>query len=304
MVLVLLPRDLLLRRWTQCDIKHHFQGSISSVSKQLAPDSADMNGFKLGTQNLRTTDCPIDFTIKCAGKEFKVHRCLIVAHSTWFLRHCTGDAAALARTCVELDDHPEMIARMINFFYTFDYDDANTEPGVPRRQCLTIGGQIVMYRLAEKFGVADLKALALKKFKAECANNITDHALMMQVIAAVYQSNTAPTDIALRNIVTSAFVLGGRNPTSSDAYRANIMRNLPLFAADLTTRLLAGCSNKPLASRGWGCEHVEWTWIGFWRDVKNIPPDGSYWCDKCQMVRRMQPATYLLAEVPLEEFWK
>lgn len=50
MVLVLLPRDLLLRRWTQCDIKHHFQGSISSVSKQLAPDSADMNGFKLGTQ--------------------------------------------------------------------------------------------------------------------------------------------------------------------------------------------------------------------------------------------------------------
>lgn len=60
----------------------------------------------------------------CEGKEFKVHRCFISAHSKYFERACSGMFKEASAQSIELkDDLLQAVECMILFFYTCQYND-------------------------------------------------------------------------------------------------------------------------------------------------------------------------------------
>ena len=115
-----------------------------------------------------------DFIVVCDGKEFKVHRCFIYAHSKWFARCCAGEflvsrASRLVRPTrtdtvsqeagarkVELKEDLLMaVEQMITFFYTCDYDDSvaardpSPSSGDPTSDC-SLQMNAWVYATAEK----------------------------------------------------------------------------------------------------------------------------------------------------------
>ncbi|ERF72408.1 hypothetical protein EPUS_06037 [Endocarpon pusillum Z07020] len=66
-----------------------------------------------------------DFIISCKGVDFKVHQAFLVANSTFFRSVCTLPFQEAEQNHVDLvDEEPEIIARMLSYMYTGDYDDA------------------------------------------------------------------------------------------------------------------------------------------------------------------------------------
>lgn len=89
-----------------------------------------------------------DFIIKCAGTEHKFHRIIISASSRYFPRCCGGAFLEAGTQNIELrGDEPAAVERMIQFFYTHDYDDVATE-GL---NSIELNAQV--YATAEKYEV-------------------------------------------------------------------------------------------------------------------------------------------------------
>ena len=54
-----------------------------------------------------------DFTMVCAGEEYKVHRVILAAHSKWFDRVCSSGFKEAKEGRVELkEDDPACVKRM------------------------------------------------------------------------------------------------------------------------------------------------------------------------------------------------
>ena len=120
------------------------------------------------------------------------------------------------------DDDQPTVRRMLTYFYTLDYDDADTFQSVDEPASQDAGGHILdssskpdvvddaktshrkrmnnlrVYALAEKYDIPVLKELAKTKFKL--CNIAFDLPRYREVVKAICES-TPTTDLGLRNIV-------------------------------------------------------------------------------------------------------
>ena len=154
----------------------------------------------------------------------------------------------------------EAVTRMIDFFYTFDYDDKLTAgecKSNPLSRQISGPQQLNawVYTLADKYGIPDLKDRSLEKFKnAAAANAFMPHE-MTGVIWVVYkQLPLLETDRALHNVLTDEFI---RRLDCMGDDRSKILDlicpSVPKFLVDLSVRLsdriistnfCAGCKKK------------------------------------------------------------
>ena len=107
-----------------------------------------------------------DLTIVCESTEWKVHRCFIVPHSKWFERCCKGAFQEGSSRRIELEeDNPLAVARMITYFYTFDYDDSLTSVEANTNKVYNeLDMNAWVYVTADKYDVPELRTMALRKF--------------------------------------------------------------------------------------------------------------------------------------------
>jgi BTB/POZ domain len=155
-----------------------------------------------------------DFTISCRGVDFKVHRAFLIADSTFFKSVCTlpfkvsrsqrrsimtiaeiqGFQEAKDSRVDLVDAEPELVAVMLRFLYTGEYDDAGVgrttrvsadtmgthrknpdsvkEAGaeaaskVAPSMFLSTEVNTLLHTYGDKFGIPSLKAEATAKFKS------------------------------------------------------------------------------------------------------------------------------------------
>ena len=108
------------------------------------------------------------------------------------------------------DDFKEVVERMITFFYTFDYDDSMAgdsavEDGSARpRDHMQMNAYV--YALADKYQVANLKSLALEKFKAGA--DVTAAAGMISAAKTVFKHFRLPEkDVELKQSMLNLWLL-------------------------------------------------------------------------------------------------
>ncbi|KAJ9606899.1 hypothetical protein H2200_008909 [Cladophialophora chaetospira] len=105
-----------------------------------------------------------DLTIDCQGVQFKVHRVLVCPQSPMI-------DAAMSRIKFPEED-PDILARVILFMYTNDYDDKSLpkfyshlyldDESLGLRKCLNVNA--LVYKTAEMLGLSDLQTVASARF--------------------------------------------------------------------------------------------------------------------------------------------
>lgn len=134
------------------------------------------------------------------------------------------------------DDAPEAIDKMINYFYHFDYDvsvpkDSEVDPVLLHS---------MIYAVADKYGVPDLKTAAKVKFGRTQA---ASRPLALRGIIHIYDS-TPETDYGLRDLCLLKYVMSMPSfaalPGSANSARVikgcnDDLKQVPDFAADVAT---------------------------------------------------------------------
>lgn len=212
-----------------------------------------IESFRKSAQGYLNDDRFSDFTIVCEGKEFKVHRCFICAHSKWFERCCSDMFSEASAQKVELkDDLPEAVERMIHFFCTWDYDDNISVDSVPNiadpKPVTALQMNAYIFAVAEKYEIPTLKALALEKFKKAAANlqgNIESQ--LQRATYTVFNHILLPeSEEILKTTIVSLWVVGGEALTRQmpAASVQELFNDVPTFGFRLSMRLMAGRSHQ------------------------------------------------------------
>ena len=149
-----------------------------------------METFRKAAEAHLDDDPLSNFTIVCEGKEFKMHRFFICAHSKWFERCCSGSLCEARLQRVELkEDRLDAVKLMIDFFYKWDYDDKVTVDPKPPPDDPESGYSThmnaYMYAIADKYEIIDLKGLALEK-SMKVAIEHSAHLNMALLVSTTY----------------------------------------------------------------------------------------------------------------------
>ncbi|KAK5121590.1 hypothetical protein LTR85_004762 [Meristemomyces frigidus] len=118
--------------------------------------------FKTVAQSLLKDSTFADFVIKCGWKEYKVHRFILSCHSDYFKKCFEGKFLESESRIIEVhEDDAEAVELMIGYFYAFDYSD-EPKPEAKLKNSTLVNA--VVYAIADKYEITDLKPLAMKKF--------------------------------------------------------------------------------------------------------------------------------------------
>ncbi|KAH8728537.1 BTB/POZ domain-containing protein [Phaeosphaeriaceae sp. PMI808] len=102
-----------------------------------------------------------DGVIKCGKREFRIHRLVLCAQSSYFTKVFTGDFKE-SNGCLTLnDDDISAVEAMLEFMYSFDYDSS----GRAENTCSPMVFNVKVYSIAEKYDIPALKAKAKQKFE-------------------------------------------------------------------------------------------------------------------------------------------
>lgn len=140
---------------------------------------------------------------------------------------------------VELkEDLVEVVEKMIEFFYTFNYNDKMPESSDGSKPLKTNGRPVIqsqmnahVYALAEKYQIEELKALALEKFRE---TNPSSRALVLGATWTVYKDIELPNDDrALKDAVTEMWIVGSPDwwDTDGPGDVESFFREMPFFGA-------------------------------------------------------------------------
>ncbi|KAI4931867.1 uncharacterized protein J4E92_003764 [Alternaria infectoria] len=137
-------------------------------------------------------------------------------------------------------DNPAAVAAMMQYCYQLDYTDqlAGSDLDVPEE--VTLRSHVDVYMLAERYGIAGLKALALQKFEDLAAIVLVvdgQEEQLLHAIRAIYAPERTANAESLKSVAiklcadhVQAFIHGtGR--TMALVYES--MDELPDFRADL-----------------------------------------------------------------------
>lgn len=124
------------------------------------------------------------------------------------------------------DDDILIVAAMLRFFYTFDYDAGGNTADVMSPTVFNVK----MYSIGDKYDVPALKMLARQKFE-ESAKACWDMDDFPHAIAEVYKS-TPPTDRGLRDLARD-ISLKNIKPLLKKQVFNNVLNEVVGFASDL-----------------------------------------------------------------------
>jgi hypothetical protein len=170
---------------------------------------------------------PADFTMKCGEKEYKAHRLILAAQSTYFKKLFEKGYAEAKAGFIELkDDHPEAVEAMIDFFYNF-------ELSLGGKRSAAFGGDLAIianvYVVADKYGVADLNTTALRRFRRAMPTALLQGGESLIPSIEVVFKNTATSDDAFRKYIVEMWPLWTPSIIARDGEKAmqDLITGLP-----------------------------------------------------------------------------
>lgn len=196
-----------------------------------------------------------DFSIICGEKEYRVHRCFIAPQSRYFERACNGMFRESAEHKIELHgDCPELVDRMIHYFYNFDYYDCDIEETkCPDNMAASAHTQVEMYCTADKYDVPGLRALALEKLKkATSSEELCYHDLVFATRATT-KAQVPDSDKSLSDILTGAWLSRGcifLSPQQDPEELTRLMTDAPWLSVALNLRVLRNLKHSKDAIQG------------------------------------------------------
>ncbi|KAF2807276.1 uncharacterized protein BDZ99DRAFT_368734, partial [Mytilinidion resinicola] len=152
---------------------------------------------------LYKSDLFSDLTIICGSNPSPVHQAVICPRSDYFAAalRFPGKEAEEGKIDLSVED-PEMVERMIYYFYHLDYLPTSYNRR-PNQGVLEIHAQ--MYAMADKYQISEMKDLAKAKFEAAMRFH-GGYKLLPHVVPIVF-TTTPDSDAQLRNLVARAIAL-------------------------------------------------------------------------------------------------
>ncbi|KAF6218701.1 hypothetical protein HO133_006052 [Letharia lupina] len=133
-----------------------------------------------------------DFTVKCGNRVWQLHRVILRSGSEYFKNACSKKFEEGTSGIVDLkEEDPQYAGILLRYFYALDYQiDDNGKP--------PLVAHALVYAIADKYGVGQLKDLAKEKFAmAITTTRVTDIPSFIAAIEVVYTS-TLGSDRGLR----------------------------------------------------------------------------------------------------------
>ncbi|KAH6864899.1 hypothetical protein BKA58DRAFT_234946 [Alternaria rosae] len=214
---------------------------------EALPTSASVTPTPSSPMTVATSNSPpaaewqcSDLVVRSKRDVYHVDRSIMCYHSRWFARVCAVVMSPKSsKGIIDLSaDDPAAVAAMMQYCYQLDYTDqlAGSDLVVP--EDVTLRSHVDVYMLAERYGIAGLKALALKKFEDLAAKVVDgEEQQLLHAIRAIYAPERTANAEDLKRVAiklcadhVQAFIHGtGR--TMALVYES--MDELPDFRADL-----------------------------------------------------------------------
>ncbi|KAK5137609.1 hypothetical protein LTR08_007904 [Meristemomyces frigidus] len=187
-----------------------------------------------------------DFTIKSdRGMLYNVHRHIITNHSRYFARLCHGDFQEAKSRIVTLhDDPPQAVQLMVEFFHTFDYNaDSTYIHGNDTTKPAVLVLHAMVFTIADKYEIPDLKTHALRKLQAKANERVADYAEFAsgpcaQLVAYVY-THAPPHDDSLQRAAVGLWTRANNDLVhhTSKGDMERLVSEYPVFGADLIKQM-------------------------------------------------------------------
>lgn len=200
-----------------------------------------------------------DLVVRCKNDVYHVDRVIMCYHSRWFEKVCAvvispvcfpsfnssqhfaDDLQKSAKSVIDLSaDDPDAVAAMMQYCYQLDYTErlAGSDIAVP--EAVTLSSHVAVFMLAERYGIAGLKRIALEKFEELAAMVLMfegNEEQLLQAIRAMYAPGRRSDADDLRHVAiqlcaghVEAFINGTKR-TMAIVFES--MDELPEFRADL-----------------------------------------------------------------------
>ncbi|CAD6452425.1 b6a0de1f-0760-4072-9c36-5fc5038b03e6 [Sclerotinia trifoliorum] len=197
----------------------------------ISSDNYSVESKALGTRMMEANEYS-DFVIKCHPKTFHVHRIVVCTQSKPIQAAANGKFLESVTGVLDLvDDNPNTVARMINFFYLRDYDDSETTEEAKESYGRLLINTMV-YIIGDKYDIQGLKTLAKRKYEAAIDtewNTPSFSASLELMYEELPESDTCLTSLALQTASKHVKELKDKEEFAS------LCKNNPAIAYDLFT---------------------------------------------------------------------
>ncbi|KAF2232169.1 hypothetical protein EV356DRAFT_568953 [Viridothelium virens] len=223
-----------------------------------------------------------DFTVTCNGRKWNVHKLVLCTQSNFFAKACHGAFKEAESGDVDLKDDPDIVNAMIEFFYTFEYNDKE----VPDDERMPFA--IRAFIIADKHDIEPLKEHAANRFrvlteKAPCGDSFS------RSVKLIYENtlDTGTHESKLRSIAVDCVWDRYRELMANDEGFKQVLDSVAGFGSDLVASQMRECSGFRPSSKRFQCHCVT---CGFTFDIQTrshaslapIPMSQEDWaCPHC-----------------------
>ncbi|KAH4019284.1 hypothetical protein HBI81_192550 [Parastagonospora nodorum] len=183
-----------------------------------------------------------DLVVRCKTDMYHVDRTIMCYHSKWFARICAiMKTPKASKSVIDLSaDDPDAVAAMMQYCYQLNYTDPSTDSNSVIDEVADLRPHVDIYMLAERYGVAGLKQLALEKFEALATTVLSmsgNERILLRAVRAIYEPSRRANADELRRVVIAICAnhvqgfISGSNTTMALVFES--MDELPEFRADL-----------------------------------------------------------------------
>lgn len=162
------------------------------------------------------------------------------------------------------EDNPDLIAKMMDFLYLFDYDDGHYSGLSNRKDHAYRSARYTnaeMYALGEKYDLQGLKKTAAAKFET-ALHSETRGTPILPLITLIYAS-TPENDRGLRDLILPVALVNAKNLSNVPGFKSMIVENAE-FVSDVFGKTIAPkapppytgtCTRCKVADK-WKADHV------------------------------------------------
>jgi hypothetical protein len=137
-------------------------------------------------------------------------------------------------------DDPNAVAAMMQYCYQLNYNDPSADSNPAVDELADLRPHVDIYMLAERYGIAGLKQLALEKFETLATTVLSisgNERLLLRAVRAIYEPSRRANADELRRVAIRLCAnhvegfISGSNTTMALVFES--MDELPEFRSDL-----------------------------------------------------------------------